>query len=202
MSTKKTYPKMLIMIVVAMLLFGIMATLVINQANLSRSKLPIWNTLSDFEFTAAHNSQSFGLEQMKGKLNVVDFIFTNCKSVCPITMSNMAELYSLYEGSDKVQFVSISVDPVNDSLAVLNAFGKKYGVHDNRWVFLSASLDDVIRVCEKDFMLSADNLPGGHTSKFILVDQNGNIRSYHEGLDSDAMTALKNNIRQLARELP
>lgn len=193
---------MLIMIVVVMLLFGIMATLVINQANKSRSELQVWNSLSGFNFTAAHNGQPFGLEQMKGKLNVVDFIFTRCKSVCPITMSNMAELYNLYEGSDKVQFVSISVDPENDSLAALNAYGKKYGVNDNRWIFLSAPVEDVVRVCEKDFMLPADNLPGGHTSKFILVDQDGNIRSYHEGLNSDAMTALKNNIRQLAREIP
>jgi len=202
MSTKKTYPKLLIMIVAAMLLFGIMAALVINQANKSRSKLQVWNTLTDFEFTAAHDGQPFGLEQMKGKLTVVDFIFTRCKSVCPVTMSNMAELYNLYEGSDKVQFVSISVDPENDSLAVLNDFGKKYGVHDNRWIFLMAPIEEVAKVCEKDFMLSADNLPGGHTSKFILVDQDGNIRSYHEGLDSEAMTALKNNIRQLAREMP
>jgi protein SCO1 len=202
MSTKKAYPKMLFMIIFVMLLFGIMATLVINQANKSRSKLPIWNTLTDFQFTAAHNGQPFGLEQMKGKLSVVDFVFTRCKSVCPITMVNMSELYELYQGSDKVQFVSISVDPEYDSLAILKAFGEKYGVNDNHWIFLRAPVEDVARVCESDFMLPAENLPGGHTSKFILVDTEGNIRSYHEGLNSDAMTSLKNNIRQLARGMP
>ena len=202
MNTKKTYPKLLIWMIAAMLLFGIMATLVINQANKSRSNLQVWNTLSNFQFTAAHDGQPFGFKQMKGKLNVVDFIFTRCKSVCPTTMANMSELYQLYEGSDKIQFISISVDPESDSLEALNTYGKKYGVNDNRWIFLRAPIEDVIKVCEVDFMLAADNLPGAHTSKFILVDQDGNIRSYHEGLNSDAMTALKNNIRQLAREIP
>jgi len=104
-----------------------------------------------------------------GKLNVVDFVITRCKSVCPVTMVNMSELYDLYQGSDKVQFISISVDPEYDSLAVLNAFGEKYGVNDNRWIFLRVPVEDVARVCEGDIMFPDENLPGGHTSKFILA---------------------------------
>ena len=50
-------------------------------------------------------------------------------------------------------------------------------------------------------MLPADDLPMGHTTKFTLVDSEGNIRSYHEGLDRDGMVLLKNNIRQLAGTL-
>jgi len=42
----------------------------------------------------------------------------------------------------------------------------------------------------------------GHTTKFILVDHLGQIRSYHEGLENEAMIPLKDNIRQLAKDLP
>lgn len=193
---------MLMLAVGAMLILGLIAILVVNRANLSRSQIPIWGQLSDFEFTAAHSGQPFGLEQMKGKLNVVDFIFTNCPSVCPIMAVNMSELYELYRNSDRVQFISISVDPDRDSLEALLEYGRNLGVNDSRWVFLRAPVEQVIEVCEEQFMLAAEALPMGHTTKFILVDQHGQIRSYHEGLENESMLALKNNIRQLAREMP
>jgi len=201
MDSVKSYPKFLIWAVAALLVLGLIAILVVNQANRSRSRIPVWGQLSDFEFTAAYTGQPFGLDQMKGKLNVVDFIFTSCKSACPIMAVNMAELYDLYKGSDKVQFVSISVDPERDTLEALLEYGRKLGVDDDRWVFLRAPIEQVVELCEKQFMLAADALPMGHTTKFILVDQYGQIRSYHEGLDNDSMTGLKNNIGQLAKEL-
>jgi protein SCO1/2 len=115
---------------------------------------------------------------------------------------NMSELYELYRSSDMVQFVSISVDPDRDSLEALIEYGRSLRVDDNRWVFLRAPVEQVIAVCEEQFMLPAEALPMGHTTKFILVDQHGQIRSYHEGLKNESMLALKNNIRQIAREMP
>ncbi len=201
MEFKKPYPGMLMLAVIAMLVLGLIAILVVNRADHSRSQVPIFAQLSDFEFTAAHSGQPFGLQQMQGKLNVVDFIFTSCPSICPIMAVNMSELYELYRNSDKVQFVSISVDPDRDSLEALIEYGRSLGVDDNRWVFLRAPVEQVIEVCEEQFMLAAEALPMGHTTKFILVDQHGRIRSYHEGLKNESMLALKNNIKQLSREM-
>ncbi|MDH4155803.1 MAG: SCO family protein [candidate division Zixibacteria bacterium] len=202
MSRTDSYPKMLIWLIIAMMVLAVMALLVVNWTNVSRSKIPVWGELPQFTFTAAHTGQPFGLEDMKGRLNVVDFIFTRCRSACPIMGGNFSELYSLYKGSDKVRFVSISVDPEHDSLAVLREYARQQGVTDDRWVFLRAPVEQVRQLCEGGFMLAADDLPGGHTTKFTLVDHLGRIRSYHEGLDSTGMRILKDNIRQLARDLP
>jgi protein SCO1/2 len=198
MNEKQKYPKMLIWLVVALIILAAFAAFVVHQANVSRSNISVWGKLPDFQFTAAHNGEPFGLEQMKGKLTVVDFIFTSCKSACPIMTPNFTELYQLYKGSDKVLLVSITVDPERDSLPVLSEYARVNGVTDDRWVFLWAPVEDVIRLCEQGFMLPADNLPMGHTTKFTLVDGDGAIRSYHEGLDRDGMVLLKNNIHQLA----
>ena len=199
MTSNKPYPKMLIYAVAVMLVLGALAIIIVNQANKSRYEIPIYGVLSDFAFTAANTGKPFGLAQMKGKINVVDFMFTNCRSVCPVMVVNMGDLYELYKGSDLVQFVSISVDPDRDSLEALRQYAHDHDVTDNRWIFLRAPIEDVVQLCEKQFMLGADELPMGHTTKFILVDQQGRIRSYHEGLESESMTALKSNIRQLAR---
>lgn len=202
MNAYKSFPKMLILAVAAMLVLGTLALLIVNQANRSRSQIPVWGQLEDFSFTNAQDGQPFGLKQMLGKISVVDFIFTNCPGACPVMAINMEGLYELYKTADKVQFISVSVDPDRDSLEALRQYAEERGVTDNRWVFLRAPMTDVKALCEGQFMLAADELPMAHTTKFILVDQLGRIRSYHEGLESGSMESLKNNIRQLAGERP
>ncbi len=201
MISCKSYPKMLILLVAAMLVLGALALFVVGQADLSRAKIPVIKTLEGFELTAAHNGEPVNTEEFKGKLVVFDFIFTNCKGPCPVMAVNMSELYELYKGSGKVQFISISVDPERDTLEALNEYARLLGVNNEEWIFLRGDVEKVAEICEGQFMLAADYLPGGHTTKFILVDHEGRIRSYHTGTDRSSMEGLKNHIRQLAREI-
>jgi protein SCO1/2 len=193
---------MLILIVIGMLVLGTLALVVVNQANLSRSRIPVVGELSEFELIESQSAEPVGPANLRGKICVYDFIFTNCQGPCPVMAVNMGELYRLYKSSGKVQFVSISVDPERDTLEALNKYADLQGVDDDAWIFLRGPIEEAAEICEKQFMLSADNLPGGHTTKFILVDHLGRIRSYHDGLSDSSMEILKNNIRQLANELP
>ncbi|UCE65238.1 MAG: SCO family protein [Candidatus Zixiibacteriota bacterium] len=193
---------MLILIVIAMLVLGTLATLVVNQANRSRSRIPMLRELTEFELIASHNGEPAGPEDLKGKICVYDFIFTSCMGPCPVMAVNMGELYRLYKGSGKIQFISISVDPERDTLEALNEYARLQGVDDDGWIFLHGPIEKVAEICEKQFMLPAEDLPGGHTTKFILVDHLGRVRSYHDGLSDSSMEILQNNIRQLAKELP
>jgi protein SCO1/2 len=192
---------MLILVVIAMIVLGALAAVVVNQANLSRSRIPVLGTLGDFQLVESRSGRLVGPADFRGKICVYDFIFTNCKGPCPVMAVNMGELYRIYKSSEKVQFISISVDPERDTLEALKEYAALQGVDDDRWVFLRGPIDTVAYICENEFMLSADDLPGGHTTKFILVDRQGLIRSYHDGLSEESMEALESNIRQLAREM-
>lgn len=191
-------PATFIWVLVLIFILAIAGVFVINRANISRSAIPILWEVPEFEFVE-RSGQLFGLDEMKGKLNVVDFIFTSCPNICPVMSARMSELYELYSGFDIVQFVSISVDPERDTLETLGDYAKAWGVIDDRWVFLRAEIEDVIRLSEDGFKLPAENLPMGHSNRFVLVDQNGMIRSYHDSFDDAALEALKKNIRELAR---
>ncbi len=156
--------------------------------------------LPDFIFTQS-NGQTFGLAEMKGKINVVDFMFTGCPMICPVMSAKMAVFYQAFAADTDVRFISITVDPQNDSLPVLRAYAKDHGVTDNRWVFLRAPIEEVIALSEKGFMLAADRLPGGHTTRFILVDNHGNIRGYYESGDDASLAKLANDIQSLSLDL-
>jgi len=199
MNSENKFLKIMIWTSGVFFILAVMALLVINQARRSRAEIPILAQLPEFTFIQ-QNGQPFELINMKGKISVVDFIFTRCKGPCPIMATKMGELYNLYSGSEKVQFVSISVDPDNDSLPVLRDYAARQGVTDNRWVFLRAPIDSVINLSENGFKIAADDLPGGHTTRFILVDSKGRIRGYYDGLDNASLEIMKTHIRRLLQE--
>jgi protein SCO1/2 len=124
----------------------------------------------------AQTGQPFGSEDISGKIAVIYFGFTSCKSICPVTNTHMSTLYQAFPGNENLRFVFISVDPARDSLEVLGSFATRYGVKDHRWVFLRAPLDTVAHFCEKGLMLPADELPGGHTRPLHANRPAGRIR--------------------------
>ena len=136
---------------------------------------------------------------MDGKVTVVYFGFASCQGPCPIMNGHVAGMYRLYAGDDRVQFAKISVDPARDTLAALQAFARGLSVMDARWVFLRAPIDSVIWLSEHGFMMAADNLPMGHSTKLVLVDKRGRIRGYYSGTDQAAIDLLMTNIRALVR---
>lgn len=153
-----------------------------------------------FEFTE-RNGQIFTADNLKNKISVVDFIFTSCPGPCPVMTGKMATMYRRYANDPRIQFVSISVDPANDSLSVLRAYAEKYGVTDNRWAFLRGPIEEVHRVSEQIFKLGGE-LPSLHSSKFILVDGEANIRGYYSSEETEALSTLQTHVDQLVKVLP
>ncbi|MBD3234265.1 MAG: redoxin domain-containing protein [candidate division Zixibacteria bacterium] len=196
----KQVPKKLWIIIPIITFLAIVAFLVIEKANQSRSNLPTYGEVPDFAFKDSQGKQ-FGRDELLGKISIIDFFFTSCRGPCPVMSSNMAELYQAFSTSDQVQLVSISVDPEVDTPEVLNQYAEAHGVTDNRWRFLRADLAAVIKLSEKGFHLAAENLPSMHSTKFILVDENAEIRGYYSGTDEASMKILISDVRQLVKKI-
>jgi protein SCO1/2 len=179
-----------------MALFGFT---VIWWAETSQGTLPVLGEIPEFKMTE-RSGRSFGHVEMIGRINVVYCFFTNCPSVCPVTGANISRLYNIFSGSDKVRFISISVDPDRDTLEALRSYAESWGVNDNRWLFLRAPIDEVIWFCEKGLMLPADGLPMGHSARFVLVDHTGHIRGYYDGMDESSVDILRQHITRIVQE--
>ena len=181
--------------IIMLFLLSVLALIVIDLANKSRSDLPVLGEVPVFNFVE-RSGVSFGDENMEGKINIVNFFFTTCKGPCPIMNARVAELYQKYSTTDKVRFVSISVDPKRDSLAVLKQYATDFSVTDDRWLFLRGELDEVHRVSENGFMLAGD-LPTIHSTKLVLVDSDRKIRGYYDSFDEESLRLLTVHVREL-----
>ncbi len=182
-------------LVIAVVL-GSVAGVVLYEAHKARTELPVLGQVGEFSFTDQYGD-TFTNKDMLGKYSVVDFFFTSCHGPCPTMNAHIADLYRAFAGTDKVQFVSFSVDPEVDSVATLAEYADRFGVDDHRWVFLTGPKDSIAHVCRDYFMLPADDLPGNHSTRFALVDPKGQIRAYYGGTDPAAVMVLKNHLREL-----
>jgi protein SCO1 len=198
MEKNKLFPSMIIWLTILSIVLLIIGIFLVKQIAPTRGQLPILGQLADFHFTES-GGQPFGLNELKGKINVVDFMFTSCPMVCPAMTAKMSSFYQAFAADTNVRFVSITVDPQTDSLPVLRAFAIDHAITDNRWVFLRGPIEDVITLSEKGFMLSADRLPGGHSTRFILVDSQGGIRGYYDSGDDLSLSKLAEDLRNLSK---
>lgn len=158
--------------------------------------LPDLGTMPDFALID-QNERPVRSADLKGKVLVVGFIYTNCPDVCPLTTTRMRELQlSLAKagmlGNDAM-LLSISVDPDRDTPAVLAKYAANYGADTSTWPFLTGKTDYVRTVVVEGFHLGAEKTPthdhgGGptptyevaHSDRVVLVDKHGTVRAtYH-----------------------
>ena len=196
---KITMYKLYLYLLVFIVFMGIGASWVIEKANASH-EIPIVKKVPNFNFTN-QNGDIFSHNQLKNKITVLDFFFTNCPGPCPIMTYNMKSLYNDFSSSDDVQFVSITVDPENDNIKVLKNYADINGINDQRWQLLTSELSKIKSLKRDGFMLYADELPQGHAIKFILIDEHGNIRKYFDGTDEGSLSILKKDISNLVKSI-
>ena len=76
-----------------------------------------------FAMTDATTGQPVTATSFHGKLVLLDFGYTNCPDVCPLTLHNIALiLHRLGPAAADVRVLFVTVDPRRDTLAVLRAY--------------------------------------------------------------------------------
>lgn len=93
----------------------------------------------------------FYSDVLKGRMVVINTIFTNCKDACPLITEQMNKVRAELGASfgKEIQFVSISSDPLRDTPAAMKKFAAKHKADVPGWVWLTGSKDNVDHVLKK-----------------------------------------------------
>ena len=126
------------------------------------------------------NNKIFTTNDLLGKITIADFFFTGCPVTCPRMKAYMNQIHEFYDMDPGLQFLSISVDPKNDTQSVINNFIRERGLSYSNWFFLQSDEESIVSLLEDGFLLSGEGLPGMHSTKFILIDSNAQILGYYE----------------------
>ena len=141
-------------------------------------KAPEFNLLNQ-------NSERFVSTALRGKIVVLDFIYTTCTDVCPLFTANLAQLQRTLKNENKraVFFVTITTDPEVDSPKVLKAYARRYGADFQNWAFLTGT-ETQLKEVWKSFGIKVIRKGRGlvqHTSLTTVIDQRGMRRFNYFG---------------------
>lgn len=140
----------------------------------------------------------------KGRIQVVDFFFTHCPSICPKMTNSLKKVQQSFK-VDEIQLSSFSVDPERDSSAQLQWYADKFGINTSNWKLLTGDKREIYRLARNGFMLVATDGDGGpndfiHSEKLVLVDKQKRIRGYYNGTDEKEVATLIRDIKKLQHE--
>ena len=153
------------------------------------------------------------LDQLNGKVLVIDFFFTHCGSICPSLTRNMKKLQDAIKRQDNmkyadtnfVQLLSFTVDPERDSVPVLKKYADKYNVNHDVWWMLTGPKKTIYDFAFEELKVDKYNddvIDSNfvHTSRFTLLDKNRVVRGYYNGLDDTSLNKLSSDIVLLMLE--
>ena len=164
----------------------------------------IWHRVSNMNFTN-QLGKKVSLDDLHGKILVVDFFFTTCPSICPGLAHSMKRLQDSFKQNDTiVQFVSISIDPERDSVPRLRAFADKYNANHDTWWFLTGDKKQTYDLAIKEMKANVADVGADtafpHTENFFLLDTNRVIRGWYNGFDTLKLAKLAHDIPTLMLE--
>jgi protein SCO1/2 len=89
------------------------------------------------------------------------------------------------------------VDPEHDSPPVLNDFAHRFGGPTDDWVFLTGSPKTVHQLAFEAFHVGDLIGKMDHSTRFALVDKQGNIRGYYSTTDADGIPTMLRDLTAL-----
>lgn len=126
----------------------------------------------DFEMTN-QDGQPFRYRDFTGQPMVVSFFFAGCPSICRDLNSQIKRLRDQLKDQD-VLFLSITVDPENDTVDVLERYARDYEATVDQWVFATGKPYKVREIGEQVFRVVVDR--DTHTDNILLIDRWGKYR--------------------------
>jgi protein SCO1/2 len=158
---------------------------------------PAPSALTRASFTD-QDGRTLKVPDLSGHIVVLHFFFTSCPRVCPLQVKALSDVRRTLspELRSRVRFVSISVDPDNDTAAALKNFALANGVDQPGWSFVRASAADT-RAITTEFEALDPRVSGErastHTTNVFLFDRGGRLMQRYAGSPID--------VGHLAREI-
>lgn len=161
------------------------------------------HSIADFSLTD-QTGATVTQKNLDNKMYVADFMFTTCHTICPIMSKQMQRVYEQFQTDSTIAFVSHTVDPEYDSVAVLADYATRHGAKSGQWYFLTGDKQQLYDLARNSYLITATVGDGGpddfvHSQFFALVDKNKHIRGMYDGTDSVQVNKLIGDIEILKR---
>lgn len=171
---------------------------------------PVDSEAPDFALADAEG-RPVRMTDLRGKVVVLHFIYTNCVDFCPLHTELIATLQSMINQTPMktmVEFVTITTDPKHDTGQVLTDYGEAHGLDPVNWTFLTAGAEqpeNTTRVLAKAYGLEFTQTEDGEQMHGVVthvIDQDGRLKARFHGLKFEPLSLVTFVNALVNRDLP
>lgn len=177
---------------------------------------PSWNlkdspaprTLQKFEKVIDQKGSPFNLASLKDKVAVINFFFTSCTGICPITTRKLIPVQASLKGRNDVVMLSFSITPSRDNLERLQQFASNHKVEYENWRLLTGERREIYTMARDSFnadtfldsqntkeILTPDDFL--HSEHVYLLDKEQNLRGIYQGRMTSSINKLIKDVKTL-----
>ena len=163
---------------------------------------PMGKEVAPFSFID-QNEEPFGTDNLKGTVWVASFVFTNCETVCPPMMYEIASLQKTFEEEGlQVELVSFSVDPEVDSPDDLQEYVQQFTNNESNWHMLTGYSQEKIESFAREQFQTIVQKPDTsnqviHGTNFYLVDDQGYVLNEYNYMDESYIEEMAEDIKEI-----
>ncbi|MGA2542049.1 MAG: SCO family protein [Verrucomicrobiota bacterium] len=193
----------------SLIVLAVLLTLFVSAPSRRQLPLPHYGLVTDFSLSD-QDGRIVSEADWRGQICVVDLIFTRCAGPCPIVSATMKQLQDTLPAHAPVRLVSLTSDPDYDTPAVLKKYGERFGARPGVWTFLTGPKAMMRHLAMEELKLSMVDKPPAeretpvdlviHSTKLVLLDQQGGIRGYFDGETTGCIPAILAAIQSLRKE--
>ena len=141
------------------------------------------------------NGQAFSLRELRGKVVVLYFGYTNCPDECPLTMAHLKQATDILGKQSKgVQVIMITTDPGRDNPQALKDFLNKFSPD---FLGLVGTQEQLAQVWS-DYGVTVEDGGETHSNFVYVIDRAGNFRETF--LPDSLPVDIAGDLRMLASE--
>lgn len=181
------------------IIYSLVCLLILSACSTNQ---PTGNKIEPFSFID-QNEKPFGTDDLNGTVWIASFIFTNCETVCPPMMFEMASLQKEVEANGlNVKFVSFTVDPSLDTPDVLKEYIHQFTNNEKNWHILTGYTQETIEEFAREQFQTIVQKPNTsnqviHATNFYLVDNQGYVLNEYNYIDDSYVEKVIKNIKEI-----
>ena len=202
----KMKPKNYIFPAVVLIIFIGLSCYFIYRSTDLKSSLPVVKAAPDFELQN-WNGENVSASVNRGKIVLMEFMFTSCPDICPLTTSKMVKLQEQLKQKslfgEKVQFVAVTFDPEKDTPDVLRKYAERMNLDMAGWHVLRGDEKSTIEIAAK-YGIMVQKMGGGQFAHSVtslnLIDSQQRISKVYQMGDGMKIEEIMFDIETLLAE--
>ena len=149
--------------------------------------------------------ESVAIEDMTGNIYVANFFFATCPVICPKMNNQVKRVQDEFIGEENIKFLSFTVNPEEDSVAVLQQYAQNFGVQKDKWHLLTGHKSSIYLIARNIFRVAAiargKNIEDDfiHSELLTLMDEEQRVIGYYEGTSASEVDRLIKDIKTLKK---